>query len=236
MMKKLLASLLAVLMAFGMLMVVVCAEDVTEPAEPEEPAYTPVEYQIADLVAAVEAGEDVYLQPTDVILLKKADPAEPVEPAEPEVTPAAAVDEPTDPEDESASVLVVEYLPGKGGVVSEKGLTRFVDYDASGYAICALGDYTDYSYKDTERQTNNAIDFANENGYAFKQWKIQTIYSGPEFSRIVLEAEWDEPALSGWEGFKTMMRGYIKTIIDYIIEYLKEWLAQLGDFIGGSPA
>jgi len=227
MMKKILASLMAVLMTFGMLTVIVAAADDPAPTEPETPAYTPVEYQIADLVARAEAGEDVYLQPTDVILLEKAAPVdEPQEPTEPEVTPAADADEP------DAAVLVVEYLPGNGGIASDKGLTRFVDFDESGYAIRAIGDYTDYSYKGTERQTNNAIDYANENGYAFKQWKVQSVYSGPEFSKIVLEADWEVPALSGWEGFKTMMRGYIKQIIDYIIEYLKEWLAQLGDFIG----
>ena len=229
MMKKILASLLAVLTAFGMLMVVAAAEDVTEPAEPETPAYTSVEYQITDLVAAVEKGGDVYLQPTDKILLPEAPKAdEPEEADDAEEMPDGTVGE------APAAVLIVEYLPGNGGIPSEKGLTRFVDYAESGYAICAPGDYTDYSYKDTERQTNNAIDFVNENEYAFKQWKIQSIYSGKEFSRIVLVADWEVPALTGWAGFKTMMRGYIKTIIDYIIAYLNEWLAQLGDFIGGT--
>lgn len=226
MMKKILASLLAVLMAFGVLMVVAAAEDVTEPAEPETPAYTPVAYKIEDLVAAVEKGDAVYLQPTDTIELPETPKADtPEEPDDGTQTPAGTVDE------EPQAVLVVEYLPGKDAVSGNEN-TRYVDYDGTGYAICALGDYTDFAYKETERRTDYAIDYVNTNEYAFKQWKIRSIYSGPEFSRIVLEAEWDEPALTGWAGFKTMMRGYIKTIIDYIIEYLKEWLAQLGDFIG----
>ena len=232
MMKKVLASLLAVLMAFGVLMVAAAAEDVTEPAEPETPAYTPVEYQIADLVSAVEGKKAVYLQPTDKILLPEAPKTEETEETtdDAEGTPAGTVTAET-PE----AVLIVEYLPGKGGIMSDKGLSRFVDFDGSGYAIRAIGDETDYSYKDTERQADNAIDFENENGYAFKQWKIKSIYSGPEFSRIVLEAEWEEPVLTGWAGYKTMMRGYIKQIIDYIIAYLQEWFAELSTFfVGGT--
>lgn len=226
MMKKILASLLAVLMAFGVLMVVAAAEDVTEPAEPETPAYTPVAYKIEDLVAAVEKGDAVYLQPTDIILLPEAPKAD-----ESEEPPVEGQDPTGTATDASEAVLIVEYLPGKGAA-SVNGNDRYIDYDGSGYAICAPGDYTDYAYKATERRTDYAIDYVNENEYAFKQWKVHSIYSGPEFSRIVLEAEWDEPVLTGWAGFKAMMRGYIKTIIDYIIEYLKEWLAQLGDFIG----
>ena len=232
MMKKILASLMAVLLAFGACMFVFAAEEPTEPTEPTKPEYTPVEYQIADLVAAMGGKDDVYLQPTDVILLPDAPKEEPT-PAEPAEEPADDGTVTEEPAQESAPVLIVEYLPGEGGVPSEKGLTRFVDYDGSGYAICTPGDYTDFSFKDTERQTNNAIDFVNENEYAFKQWKVESVYSGKEFSRIVLSADWDEPALTGWAGYKTMMRGYIKTIIDYIIRYLTEWFDQLGIFMGG---
>lgn len=226
MMKKILASLLAVLTAFGVLMVVAAAEDVVEPVEPLTPAYEPVSYKIEDLIAAADSGKDVYLQPTDIILLPEAPKADESEepPVEGQVPAGTATDA-------SEAVLIVEYLPGKDAA-SVNGNDRYVDYDGSGYVICALGDYTDYAYKATERRTDYAIDYVNENEYAFKQWKVHSIYSGPEFSRIVLEAEWDEPVLTGWAGFKAMMRGYIKTIIDYIIEYLKEWLAQLGDFIG----
>jgi len=224
MMKKILASLMAVLLAFGALAFVVAAEEPADPPQPEKPAYTPVEYKIEDLVAAVEGKKDVYLQPTDVILLPEAAKQEAPETEEP--TEGAA-------SEEAAAVLIVEYLPGDGAVSGNEN-DRYVDYDGTGYKICALGDYTDYAYKKTERRTNYAIDFANESGYAFKQWKVKTIYSGKEFSRIVLVAEWEEPVLTGWAGFKTMMRGYIKTIIDYIIAYLQDWFLQLGDFLVGS--
>jgi hypothetical protein len=224
MMKKILASLMAVLMAFGVCTIIAAAE---EPETPEAPAYTPVEYQIADLVAAAEGKGDVYLQPTDVILLPEA---EQETPAEETPDPAAGTAEPA-----AKAVLIVEYLPGKDAVSGNEN-TRYVDYDGSGYAICALGDYTDYAFKGTERRENYAIDYVNENEYAFKQWKVKSIYSGKEFSRIVLVAEWDEPALTGWAGYKTLMRGYIKTVIDYIIEYLKEWFAELGAFLVGTPA
>ncbi len=227
MMKKILASLMAVLLAFGAFAFIVAA-DGEAPETPEEPAYTPVEYQIVDLVAAVEEKGDVYLQPTDVILLPDApkdDAEETEETAEPTDGTATA--------ETAEAVLIVEYLPGKGAA-SGNGNTRYVDFKGTGYAIRALGDYTDFAYKETERRTNYAIDYENENGYAFKQWKIQSIYSGKEFSRIVLVAEWEEPVLTGWAGYKTMMRGYIKTVIDYIIAFLNDWLLQLGSFLVGS--
>ena len=233
MMKKILASLMAVLLCFGALVFVVAAAE--EPTEPEKPAYTPVEYKIEDLVAAVNAKKgvfrqptDVFLQPTDVIVLPEA-PA-----AGPETTETEEPADGTVTEEPAQAVLVVEYLPGNGGIPSDKGLDRFVDYAGTGYAIRALGDYTDYSFKETERQTSNAIDFVNENEYAFKQWKIKSIYTGKEFSRIVLEADWEQPVLTGWAGYQTMMRGYIKTIIDYILQYLQDWFLQLGDFLVGS--
>ncbi len=231
MMKKILASLLALLMAFGLLTVAAAAEDGAEPVEPAEPVYESVTYKIEDLVAAFEGDDDVYLQPTDVILLPEAAQADEQEtdggtPLEGDVTEA------------SKAVLIVEYLPGgkEGEVVSENKVSKFADYDGSGYAICGIGDETDFAYTATGRSDGYRIDYKNENEFAFKQWKIVSIYSGSEFSRIVLEAEWEEPALTGWAGFKTMMRNYIKKIIDYIIEYLKEWLSQLGDFIGGEAA
>ena len=87
MMKKILASLMAVLLAFGACMFVFAAEEPTEPTEPTKPEYTPVEYQIADLVAAMGGKDDVYLQPTDVILLPDAPKEEPT-PAEPAEEPA----------------------------------------------------------------------------------------------------------------------------------------------------
>lgn len=228
--KKILASLMAALLAFGVFAFVVAAE------EPETPEYTGTEYQIVDLIAAVEEEGDVYLQPADVIRLAQApaeDPQTPEDPAATEDQPTA--DDPQTPADEPAeAVLIVEYLPGVGGIPSDNGNTRFVDYDGDGYAIRGLGEYTDYAYKATERRTGYAIDFVNEKGYAFKQWKIQSIYSGKEFNRIVLEAEWEEPVLSGWDGFTTMMRSYIKTIIDYVIQFLSDWFLQLGDFLVGS--
>lgn len=229
-MKKILASLMAVLLAFGAFAFVVAAEDPSEPTEPEKPAYTPVEYKIEDLVAAAGGKKDVYLQPTDVILLPEAPKDDPASetPAE-QPTEGDGTEEPAKTE----PVLVVEYLPGKGAASGNEN-SRYVDFDTSGYKICGIGDYTDYAYKATERRTNYAIDFVNENEYAFKQWRIDSIYSGKEFSRIVLVAEWEEPVLTGWAGYKTMMRGYIKTIIDYIIEYLQEWFLQLGDFLVGS--
>lgn len=227
MMKKILASFMAVLLAFGALVFVVAAEE--QPTEPEKPAYTPVEYQIADLVAAAGGKDDVYLQPTDIILLPEAPAQEkPAEEETPGETPAE------DPANEPAkAVLIVEYLPGKDAVSGNEN-TLYADYDGSGYAIRAIGDYTDFAYKGKERRTNYAIDYANENEYAFKQWKVKSIYSGKEFSRIVLEAEWEEPVLTGWAGYKTMMRGYIKTIVDYILAYLMEWFQQLGEFLVGS--
>lgn len=228
MMKKILASLMAVLLAFGACMIIAAAEG-EEPEVPETPAYTPVEYQIADLVAAVEDKGDVYLQPTDIILLPEA-PKEDT-PETPTDDPLAQVEGTV--EETAEAVLIVEYLPGDGAA-SGNGNNRYVDYDGTGYAIRALGDYTDYAYKETERRENYAIDFVNENEFAFKQWKIQSIYSGKEFSRIVLVAEWEEPVLTGWAGYKTMMRNYIKTIIDYVIEYLKEWFQKLGTFLVGS--
>ncbi|MBQ7541728.1 MAG: hypothetical protein IJT44_05500 [Clostridia bacterium] len=222
--KKILALFMAALLALSVFALAVYAEE-------EEPAYTPVEYQIADLVAAFEDGEDVFLQPTDVILLgEKPQAEEPDEPVE------AAEEEPEVPAADAnaiSSVLIVEYLPGKDAASTNEN-TKYVDYDGSGYAIQAIGGNTDYAYKNNERRENYAIDYQNENEYAFVQWKIVGIYSGKEFNRIVLEAQWNEPALTGWAGFMAMRRAYLKTIIDYVIKFLQDWFSQLGQFISGS--
>ncbi len=226
--KKILASLLAVLLTFGAFMFIVAAAD--EPKEPEKPAYTPVEYKIEDLVAAVESGKDVYLQPTDIIVLP-----EQAKPEAPQTQEPAAEGEEGEPGEETPAeaMLVVEYLPGEEASSPNKN-SRYVDYKGTGYAIRALGDYTDFAFMDTERRENYAIDFVNDNEYEFEQWKIQSIYSGKEFSRIILVAQWKQPVLKGWQGFKTMMRNYIKTIIDYIMAYLKEWFLELSDFLVGN--
>ena len=214
--KRILAVLMAALLACSVFALAASAED-------EKPAYVPVEYKIADLVAAVEDGEDVFLNPADIIVLPEAQQT-----AEGETADA----EPAADADAVSSVLIVEYLPGKDAV-SGNGNTKFVDYDGNGYAIRGLGEYTDYAYKSTERREHYAIDYENENGYAFVQWKIDGIYSGKEFNRIVLQAQWEEPVLTGWAGFQTMFRGYVKTVIDYIIQFLNDWLLQLGDFMVG---
>lgn len=221
MLKKTLSILMAAIFALGILTVAVSAEDITE-----EPAYVPVEYKIEDLVAAVEAKQDTYLNPTDTIIL-------PVVPENPDVQPmqdeSGDVQEPV--ADKTVSpVLIVEYLAGASAASGNK-VDKFVDYSQSGYAVRALGEYPDFAYINGARQTNLMIDFASDLGYGFKRWKISSIYSGTEFNRVVLEAEWDVPPLTGWAGYKTMMRGYIKTVIDYIINYLAELFGRLGSFL-----
>ncbi|MBQ7547516.1 MAG: hypothetical protein IJT41_11200 [Clostridia bacterium] len=218
--KKILAVLMAAVMMLGMFALAAFAED-------EKPAYTPVEYKIEDLVAAVENGEDVFLNPTDIIVLPVKEQSEPEDPVE-GVAEAPAADE-----NAISGVLIVEYLPGQDAA-SGNGNTRFVDYDGTGYAVKGLDDYTDYAYKETERRENYAIDYANANEYPFEQWKIESIYSGKEFNRIVLAAQWEEPVLTGWAGFTAMFRGYVKTVIDYIIQFLQDWFTQLGLFIAGN--
>ena len=212
MLKKILAILMASVLALGIFTVGASAEDAAE-----EPAYAPVEYKIEDLVAAIDAKQDTYLNPTDIILLPEQpqeDPQEPVAQAE------AAV----------SAVLIVEYCAGADASSGNK-VEKFVDYSGSGYAVCALGDYPQYAYINGARQTNLMIDYASDLGYGFKQWKVTSVYSGTEFNRVILEAEWDIPPLTGWEGYKTMMRGYIKTVIDYVINYLAELFARIGSFL-----
>ena len=230
--KKILAVLMAAVMMLGVFAIAAFAED------EEEPAYASVEYKIEDLVAAVEKGEDVFLNPTDVIVLpvKEQTPVEdPVTPADGTVAQPVGDEPETPAADENAisAVLIVEYLPGKDAESGNEN-TKFVDYDGNGYAVKGMGDYTDYAYKSTERRENYAIDYVNANEYAFKTWKIDSIYSGKEFNRIVLVAQWDEPVLTGWAGFMTMYRGYVKTVIDYIIQFLQDWFTQLALFIAGN--
>lgn len=213
MLKKIIAVLMAAVLALGILTVAVSAE------ETEEPAYTPVTYSILDILDTVEAGGDFYLNPTDIIELpvKAADPAEPDEPAAAEEEPP--VEEPTDEKDAYANILIVEYLPGDDATSPNK-ITKFSDLKQSGYAIKGSGDYTDFAYENVTRKTNYFIDYKHPEGYAFKRWRVTSVYSGKEFSRLILEAEWDVPVLTGWAGFMAMRRANIKLVIDYIIQYL----------------
>lgn len=217
MLKKTLAILMASILALGIFSVGASAE-----GEAQEPAYIPTEYKIEDLVAAVEAKQDLFLNPTDTIVL----PEQPQEPddAEPVAPLSAQADAAVSP------VLIVEYYAGTDAASGNK-VDKFVDYSESGYAVRALGDYPDYAYVNGARQKNLMIDYASDLGYGFKSWKVTSVYSGAEFNRVVLEAQWDVPALTGWEGYKTMMRGYIKTVIDYIINYLAELFARIGSFL-----
>lgn len=210
-MKKILAFIMASVLALGVLTVAVSAEDVSEPA------YTPVEYKIEDILAVVESGEDCYLQPTDIILLPVKDEQE--ETTEVKETAAPAV----------SDVLIVEYLPGQDAASGNK-MTRFVDYVESGYAVLDIAGYPDYAYKGNERKTNYPIDFAHAEGYAFKQWKVESVYSGKEINRIILVAEWAVPELKGWAGYKEMMQGYIKTFIDKMISYMIYVFTRLAAF------
>ena len=219
MLKKTLSVLMAAIFALGILSVAVSAEDTVE-----EPAYVPVEYKIEDLLAAVEAKQDTYLNPTDTIVLPEVE-----QPAEADAS-ADGQEPVAEPEKGISPVLIVEYLAGVDASSGNK-VEKFVDYSESGYAVRALGDYPDYAYINGARQTKVMIDFVSDLGYGFKCWKVTSVYSGTEFNRVVLEAEWDVPPLTGWEGYKTMMRGYIKTVIDYIINYLVELFGRLGSFL-----
>ncbi|MGN0636670.1 MAG: hypothetical protein ACI4I5_10660 [Acutalibacteraceae bacterium] len=215
MLKKILAILMASVLALGIFTVGASAEDAVE-----EPAYTPVEYKIEDLVAAIEAKQDTYLNPADIILLPEQQQEEPETPEELIAQAEADI----------SPVLIVEYQAGTDAS-SGNSVEKFVDYSGSGYAVRALGDYPQYAYVNGARKTNLMIDYASDLGYGFKQWKVTSVYSGTEFNRVILEAEWDVPPLTGWEGYKTMMRGYIKTVIDYVINYLAELFARIGSFL-----
>lgn len=225
MLKKILSVLMAVVLTMGVLAVAVSAEDVTEPAEP---AYVSVEHQIEAIAQAIEEGHDYYLNPTDTIVLSLASPAAPTE--DPETTEEPADPEPTQEQPIAGDVLIVEYFPGEDAV-SPAGKTKMSDLEKSGYAVKAIGEYTDYGYQDGVRETNCVIDFQNNNGYAFRQWKVTSVYVGSNFSKITVEAEWDAPALSGWAGFQTMMRSYVKMYIDYLIEYLTGLFDRISNFL-----
>ena len=140
------------------------------------------------------------------------------------------MEEPTAPAAVKGDVLIVEYFPGNGAQ-SAAGKTKFADMQKSGYAVKGIGEYTDYAYENITRDTGYAIDFRNEEGYAFKQWKVTSIYVGETFSKITVEAEWDEPVLSGWAGYLAMKRAYIKMFIDYLIEYLTGLFDRLSNFL-----
>ena len=217
MLKKILAVLMAAVLALGVLGVAVSAEDA-----PTEPEYVPVEHKIEAIVEAIESGDDYYLMPTDTIVL-------PV-PAAEEETPVAQEDGETPAEPAMADILIVEYFAGDDAV-SGKNMTKFVDMQKSGYAVKGIGDYTDFAYEGITRNKNYAIDFQSNGGYAFKRWRVTSIYSGKEFSRLTVEAEWETPTLGGWAGFMALRRAYIKTFIDYMIEYLSGLLSRIAMFL-----
>lgn len=229
--KKILSVLMTVVLCFGMFAVAVYAEDPVEPETPETPAYTPVEYKLEDIIARFEADEDVILMPTDTIILPgaetPADPEDPVEPENPDLTGAAEEETPA-----VSSVLIVEYLPGEDAESAQK-VTKFLDFQGSGYAVRGLQESTDFVIEGGKQTSGEkyAIDFENANGYAFKSWSVSSVYSGKEFNRLVLVANWDVPVLTGWAGFKAMMNGYIKIVIERIFNYLADLASRIGNFL-----
>ena len=214
-MKKILAVLMAALFAFGILTVAVSAEEA-----PEAPAYVPVEHKIEAIVAAIESGDDYYLMPTDTIVLPVPAQEEPTQDE-----PSAAADGAV-----VANALIVEYLPGDGAE-SFNGMTKFTEMQKSGYAVKGIGDYTDFAYKGGVRNTDFAIDYQTAEGYTFKQWKVTSVYSGKEFSRVTVEAEWNAPVLTGWAGWQALRRSYIKTFIDTLFAYITGVLNRLAGFL-----
>lgn len=223
--KKLLSIFMALVMCCGVFAVAAHAEDTTEPEVPETPAYTPVEYKIEDIIAALQAGDDVYFQPTDIILLpisaeEPDDPEEPVEAADDTDTPAVS------------DVLIVEYLPGTDAASQSKGVTKFLDFQSTNYTVRAVGESTDFVLESGTQKSGRSysIDFEHSAGYAFKSWRVDNAYSGKEFNRIVLTAQWDVPTYHGWQGFKAMMADYAKTFIDYLINYLADLMQRITSF------
>jgi hypothetical protein len=202
------------LFAFGILSVAVSAEEA-----PETPAYEPKEHKIEAIVAAIESGKEYYLMPTDTIVL-------PVQSADDTDEPTAAADG----EATVADTLIVDYLPGDGAESTNK-MTKFTDMQKSGYAVKDIGDYTDFAFEGAVRNTNYAIDYQSIDGYTFKQWKVTSVYSGKEFSRVTVEAEWNAPVLSGWAGWQTMRKAYIKTFIDTLFAYITGLLNRISSFL-----
>ncbi|MBQ3150840.1 MAG: hypothetical protein IJB86_06310 [Clostridia bacterium] len=228
MFKKILSFVLATIMALGVVTVTASAEDVSEPTTEE--AYVSVEHKIEDIIAAIEAGESYYINPTDTIILVEKDEEE-------ETTEAVDAAEETEEETTTApsisEILIVEYTTDFNDgseSASAAGYTKFTDYDASGYAVLELGKRTDYAFKGAVRSTNIAIDFKSGLDYAFKAWRVTSVYSGKEFNRVTLVAEWEIPALTGWQGFLELFRGYMKTYIDALTEYLADLFKRIAAF------
>ncbi len=227
MFKKILSFVLATIMALGVVTVTASAEDVSEPTTEE--AYIPVEHKIDDIIATIEEGESYYINPTDtIILFEKADDDATTAPVE-----TAEEEEETTETPSISEILIVEYTTDFNDgseSVSAAGYTRFVDYDESGYAVLELSKRTDYAFKGAVRSTNIAIDFKSGLGYAFKAWRVKAVYSGKEFNRVTLVAEWEIPALTGWQGFLELFRGYMKTYIDALTEYLADLFKRIAAF------
>lgn len=229
MFKKIFSFVLATILVFGTVTVTASAEDVSEPATD---AYVSVEHKLADIVAAIESGESYYINPTDTIVLYETedeDTTDAVEPAEGE-------DDGTGTEAETpanSDILIVEYTTDFNDgseSVSAAGYTKFVDYDATGYEVLSVGMRTDFAMKGSAKSKNIAIDFQSGLGYAFKGWRVKAVYSGKEFNRVTLVAEWEIPPLEGWQGFLELFRGYMKILIDNITAYFSDLFARIGAF------
>ncbi len=224
MLKKIFSFVLATILVFGTVTVTASAEDASEPATD---AYTPVAHKIADIVATIEEGESYYINPTDTIVLYETEDEETtdaVDPADEEGTTEAPA---------YSDILIVEYITDFNDgseSVSAAGYTKFVDYDASGYEVLTVGMRTEFAMKGSAKSKNIAIDFQSGLGYAFKGWRVKAVYSGKEFNRVTLVAEWEIPPLEGWQGFLELFRGYMKILIDNITAYFSDLFARIGAF------
>ena len=221
MFKKIFSFVLATILVFGTVTVSAYAEDVTEPAI-EEDVYIPVAHNIADIVAEFEDGESYYINPTDTILLYATEEPEEGE-TEEEETEAPAYSE----------VLIVEYVTDFNDgseSVSAGGYTKFVEYTQSGYEVLGIGQRTQYAMKGNTKESNKPIDFESGEGYTFSGWRVKAVYSGKEFNRVTLVAEWEAPELHGWEGFLELFRGYMKILIDAVTAYLGDLFTRIGAF------
>ena len=213
MFKKIFSFVLATILVFGTVTVSAYAEDVTEPTT-EEDVYTPVAHKIADIVAEFEDGESYYINPTDTILLYENEEGE---------TEEAAYSE----------VLIIEYVTDFADgseSVSAAGYTKFVEYTQSGYKVLEIGKRTQYAMKGNTKDQNMPIDFESGSGYTFNGWRVKAVYSGKEFNRVTLVAEWEAPELHGWEGFLELFRSYMKILIDAIIAYMGDLFTRIGEF------